>query len=133
MIGSREGVPVLAAIRPAGRPQGVWALPKGAVDAGETPEEAALREVREETGLECRVVRPLPELRYFYTRAGNRIAKRVEFWLMEPVAGEIDVIDAVMRREVDEARWLPLRDATRLLSYDGERRMLAALLEVAGP
>lgn len=133
MIGDREGVPVLAAIRPAGRPPGVWALPKGAVDAGETPEQAALREVHEETGLECRVVRPLPELRYVYTRAGNRIAKRVEFWLMEPVAGEIDVIDAVMRREVDVARWIPLRDAPRLLSYDGERRMLAALPEVAGP
>lgn len=130
VLGVVDGERMVAAIRPAGRPD-VWALPKGGLDPGETAEQAALREVREETGLECRAVRALPEVRYFFSSNGRPVAKRVEFWVMEPVGGVIDDLHPSMRREVDEARWLPLAEAPELLSYAGERRLLADLREEA--
>jgi 8-oxo-dGTP pyrophosphatase MutT (NUDIX family) len=118
----------LAVIRPAGLPDGTWTLPKGQIDPGEGAEEAALREVHEETGLRCRTVRALSPIRYFYVREGVRIAKTVRFWLMEPVAGTINDLAEAMRREVAEARWIPLGDAPRLLSYRGERALLEDLV-----
>lgn len=131
VISTVAGVRMVAAIRPAGR-AGVWALPKGGLDPGETAEQAALREVREETGLRCRTLRPLPEVRYFFTRNGRPVAKLVEFWEMEPTGGAIDDLHPSMRREVDEARWLPLDEAPELLTYAGERRLLAAIRDGDG-
>jgi 8-oxo-dGTP pyrophosphatase MutT (NUDIX family) len=121
---------MVAAIRPRGKPEGVWALPKGNIDPGEAPAETAVREVREETGIEGRLVEKLGDVRYVYTRKGGlRIFKVVSFFLLRAGRGRIGKIDESMRIEVAEARWLPLEDAPRLLAYGGEREMAAKALE----
>jgi 8-oxo-dGTP pyrophosphatase MutT (NUDIX family) len=121
---------MLAAIRPRGKPEGVWALPKGNIDPGESPAETAVREVHEETGIEGRLVEKLGDVRYVYTRrGGERIFKVVSFFLLRAGRGRIGEIDESMRIEVAEARWLPLEDAPRLLAYGGEREMAAKALE----
>ena len=114
---------MLAAIRPAGRKRGLWALPKGNIGLDEKPEEAALREVEEETGIEARLVTKLGDVRYVYTWAGERIFKVVSFYLFRYRRGRLGDIAPEQRIEVDEARWLPLEDAPRLLAYRGEREM----------
>jgi len=114
---------MLAAIRPAGRKRGLWALPKGNIGLDEKPEEAALREVEEETGIEARPVTKLGDVRYVYTWAGERIFKVVSFYLFRYRRGRLGDIAPEQRIEVDEARWLPLEDAPRLLAYGGEREM----------
>ena len=119
----------LAAIRPQGKPEGVWALPKGLVDRGERAEATALREVFEETGVPGRLDRKLGDVRYVYTRAGQRIFKVVSFYLVRAGQGRIGALPPGMDREVAEARWLPLEDAPRLLSYRGEKDMAKAALE----
>jgi 8-oxo-dGTP pyrophosphatase MutT (NUDIX family) len=113
----------LAAIRPGGKPEGVWALPKGLVGRGEDPEATALREVREETGLEGEPVTKLGDVRYVYTRAGERIFKVVSFYLVRYRRGRIGDVPPEHAHEIEEARWLPLEDAPRLLAYRGEREM----------
>ena len=118
----------LAAIRPGGKREGTWALPKGNVGHGESPEETALREVTEETGLEGVSQGKLGDVRYVYTRAGNRIFKVVSFYLVRYRTGRIDDVPASFRHEVAEARWLPLEEAPRLLSYAGEREMASNAL-----
>ncbi len=115
----------LAAIRPQGKPEGVWALPKGLVDPGEQPAEAALREVHEETGCDGALEGKLGDVRYVYTWSGERIFKIVSFYLLRWRRGRLGVIEPAMRREVAEARWLPLDEAPRLLAYKGEREMAA--------
>jgi 8-oxo-dGTP pyrophosphatase MutT (NUDIX family) len=121
---------MLAAIRPRGKPDGVWALPKGNIDPGESPAETAVREVHEETGIEGRLVEKLGDVRYVYTRrGGERIFKVVSFFLLRAGRGRIGEIDESMRIEVAETRWLPLEDAPRLLAYGGEREMAAKALE----
>jgi 8-oxo-dGTP pyrophosphatase MutT (NUDIX family) len=121
---------MVAAIRPRGKPEGVWALPKGNIDPGESPAETAVREVREETGVEGRLVEKLGDVRYVYTRKGGlRVFKVVSFFLLRAGRGRIGEIDESMRIEVAEARWLPLEDAPRLLAYGGEREMAAKALE----
>ena len=132
-IGGRQHV---AAIRPQGKP-GIWALPKGKIDPGESAAEAAVREVREETGVEGQLVEKLGDVRYVYTASwegakGERIFKVVSFFLLTAGRGRIGEIDEAMRIEVDEARWLPLDEAPRRLSYDGERKMAAKALERLG-
>ena len=118
----------LAAIRPGGRPEGVWALPKGLIGPGESPEEAALREVGEETGLEAAPVEKLGDVKYVYTWAGERVFKIVSFYLFRYRSGRIGDIAPEQRIEVDEARWLPLEEAQKLLAYKGEREMAAKAL-----
>jgi 8-oxo-dGTP pyrophosphatase MutT (NUDIX family) len=113
----------VAAIRPGGKREGTWALPKGNVGDGESPEETALREVTEETGLEGHSQGKLGDVRYVYTRSGNRIFKVVSFYLVRYRRGRIDDVPAPFRHEVAEARWLPLDEAPRLLAYSGEREM----------
>jgi 8-oxo-dGTP pyrophosphatase MutT (NUDIX family) len=121
---------MVAAIRPRGKPEGVWALPKGNIDPGESPAETAVREVREETGVEGRLVEKLGDVRYVYTRRGSlRVFKVVTFFLLRAGRGRIGEIDESMRIEVAEARWLPLEEAPRLLAYGGEREMAAKALE----
>jgi 8-oxo-dGTP pyrophosphatase MutT (NUDIX family) len=125
-----RGRTMVAAIRPRGKPEGVWALPKGNIDPSESPAETAVREVREETGVEGRLVEKLGDVRYVYTRkGGQRIFKVVSFFLLRAGRGRIGEIDESMRIEVAEARWLPLEDAPRLLAYGGEREMAAKALE----
>ena len=135
LVRTIRGRPMVAAIRPRGRER-VWALPKGRIDEGETAVETAIREVREETGVEGRLVEKLGDVRYVYTaswRGGDRIFKVVSFFLLRAGRGRIGEIDEAMRIEVTEARWLPLADAPRLLSYEGERGMAAKALERLGP
>ena len=119
----------LAAIRPQGKPEGVWALPKGLIARGEGASETALREVEEETGLAGRPVEKLGDVRYVYTWAGERVFKVVSFFLFRAAGGRIGDIAPAMRVEVAEARWLPLEEAPRLLAYKGEREMAAKALQ----
>ena len=123
----------VAAIRPRGRGD-VWALPKGLVDAGESAAETALREAEEETGLVARLGEKLGDVRYVYTRrgSGERVFKVVSFYLLRYRSGRIGEIRPEMRIEVEEARWLPLEDAPRLLAYGGERDMARKALDAVG-
>lgn len=123
-----DGVLHLAAIRPAGK-DAVWALPKGIVRSSERPEEAAAREVAEETGLEGSLVEKLGDVRYAYTWEGERVLKIVSFFLFRYRAGRLGAISPEHEREVAEARWLPLADAPELLSYSGEREMARRAIE----
>src|SRR3954447_7679541 len=115
----------LAAIRPGGRPEGVWALPKGNIGPGEHPEQTAEREIQEETGVGARLVGKLGDVRYVYTQTwgsgrGDRIFKIVSFYLFRYAGGRLGDIPAELAHEVDEARWLPLEEAPALLAYKGE-------------
>ena len=102
----------------------VVALPKGHPDGDETPEQAATREVREETGVEAELVEPLGEVAYFYQRKGRRIHKRVRFFLFRYRSGSTHDHD----QEIEEARWMPLAEAAEKLTYAGEREMAARAL-----
>jgi 8-oxo-dGTP diphosphatase len=99
-----------------------WTLPKGKLDPGESFEQAAVREVEEETGLRCRLGRELTSSRY---RDSQDRPKLVRYWLMEPESGAF-----VPNREVDELRWVAPREALELLSYDRDRDVVRALGEV---
>ncbi len=120
---------MMAAIRPEGKKAGVWALPKGLIDPGESPEETALREVAEETGADGRSEGKLGDVKYVYTWAGERIFKVVSFYLVRYSGGRLGDIPQEHRHEVAEVRWLPLEDAPRLLAYGGERQMASKALE----
>jgi 8-oxo-dGTP pyrophosphatase MutT (NUDIX family) len=119
---------MVAAIRPGGKPEGVWALPKGLIGPGEGAAATALREVAEETGVVGRLDGKLGDVRYVYTWAGERVFKVVSFFLVRYERGRLGDIPEEHRREVAEARWLPLGEAQRLLAYKGEREMAAAAL-----
>ena len=106
----------------------VLALPKGHPDGDESAADAALREVREETGVEAVLVDKLGDIRYWYMRGGRRIAKVVSFFLLEYVAGELEDHD----HEVERAEWMPLETAARRLTYRGERDMAARALSRRG-
>ncbi|HEX5145931.1 MAG TPA: NUDIX hydrolase [Conexibacter sp.] len=110
---------VIVPTRRGAQGQKVLALPKGHVDPGETPDQTALREVREETGVDARLVEKLGDVRYFYQRDGKRIFKRVTFYLFEYSGGSLEDHDD----EVELARWMPLPEVVEALSYDGERSM----------
>ncbi len=115
--------------RASSRPQGtVFALPKGAVDEGETPEEAALREVHEEAGIEATPIRKLMDIKYFYVRSWGgreRVFKTVSFYLFRYLSGRLGMIRPEMRVEVRRAMWLPLEKAHEKLTYKGERQVVA--------
>ncbi len=106
-------------------PQGRWTLPKGIVEPGETPEDTALREVEEETGIKGEVVRPLGQVAYSFTHKGVNYDKVVHYFLMRPSGGDISRHD----REMEEVRWVPLREAIDLLPFDNEKGLLRKLLE----
>jgi 8-oxo-dGTP diphosphatase len=125
LVRSVGGRPHLAAIRPQGKKPGVWALPKGTIDPGEQPEQTAVREAFEETGVHGALVEKLGDVRYVYTWEGERVFKVVSFYLLRAGRGKIGDIAEAMRVEVAEARWLPLDEAPRLLAYKGEREMAA--------
>ena len=106
----------------------LWALPKGTPDSGETIEETALRETREETGLAVEIEAPLRSIRYFFVRGTTRFHKTVHFFLMRPVGGSLDEHDG----EFDEVRWLTVEEALAIMSHATERSVVqeaATLLE----
>lgn len=117
-------VVVIVPTRRAADGSRVLALPKGHPDGGESAAEAALREVREEAGVEAEVVGSLGEVRYWYQRNGKRIAKVVEFFLLRYVSGDVADHD----HEVEQARWVPGAEAVKTLSYAGERDMVREAL-----
>ena len=110
-------------IAPAGRPK-VTTLPKGGANPGETEAETAAREVREETGVEARILERLGDVEYWYRRGGLRVFKTVGFYLCDYVSGDTADHDD----EVEEARWMPLERARTELSYPGERRIIERAL-----
>ena len=113
----------LAAIRPGGKPEGIWALPKGQIAPGESAEVTALREVAEETGVEGALERKLGDTRYVYTWKGERVFKVVSFFLLRYRRGRIDDLPREHRHEVTEARWIPLDEASDYLTYKSEREI----------
>jgi 8-oxo-dGTP diphosphatase len=124
---------VVAAIRPAGKREGIWALPKGRISPGEDPTATAVREVEEETGARGRLERKLGDVRYVFTWEGERVFKVVSFYLLRYTGGRLGNLAAEHRHEVAEARWLPLEEAPKLLAYKGEREMAQkALAALAG-
>jgi 8-oxo-dGTP pyrophosphatase MutT (NUDIX family) len=112
-------------IVPRGRRR-VLGLPKGGMNDGETPEQTAAREVREETGITVRVGERLGQVDYTYRRGGRPIAKTVHFFLCMFEDGDTADHD----HEVDDVRWMSLQQARRRLSYPGERRMIEQALSV---
>lgn len=105
-----------------------WGLPKGAVMEGETSQQAALREVKEETGLDAEIVRPLDTIEYYFRAGDTLIHKRVDFYLMRHLGGEL----TPQLTEVDDVKWIDLRESIGMASFDSERKLLeAALLQVA--
>ncbi len=120
----------LAAIRPGGKPEGVWALPKGLIGHGERADETALREVAEETGVEASLREKLGDIRYVYTWAGERVFKVVSFFLFDYASGRLGDLPPATAHEVEEVVWLPLAEAERLLAYKGEREMAAKALQL---
>ena len=115
-------------IRPVGKRR-VTALPKGGANRGETPEETAGREVREETGINVVVGERVGDVEYWYRRGGRRVFKTVHFYLCHYVSGSTDDHD----HEVDEARWIPLQEARTALSYPGERALIERVVSKLSP
>lgn len=112
-------------------PHAVTALPKGAIDDGEKPEQTAIREVEEETGLRAEVVSKLADIKYVYVRNwGNhaRVFKIVSFYLLLYRSGKLDNITQEMRVEVKRAFWVPLDEASKAMSYKGEREVVERAL-----
>lgn len=110
----------------------VLCLPKGLIDPGEKPLEAALREVREETGVRAAPITKLADSKYVYVRSwgdGERVFKIVSFYLLRYESGRIDNLADNMRVEVARARWIPLVDAPKLLAYGGEKQMARKALQ----
>ncbi|HXB22171.1 MAG TPA: NUDIX domain-containing protein [Candidatus Solibacter sp.] len=108
------------------------ALPKGNVDPGEKPQQCAVREVLEETGLHARPIAKLADIRYVYVRkwaSGEKVFKVVSFYLMKYQSGRIGEITEEMQHEVRRAYWMPLGEAPAKLSYRGEKQMAQKALE----
>jgi 8-oxo-dGTP diphosphatase len=110
-------------------PKRRWQLPKGIVDEGEKPEQTAVREVREEAGVDARLVAPLDTIEYWYAgdeRDGRRVRfhKFVHLFVLEYTSGDVADHD----HEVDEARWVPLAEATSMLSFESERKAMKQAL-----
>ena len=125
--GGAEGLEICLAARRTRRGDLAWGLPKGNVEPDETPEDAAVREVLEETGLVAEIEHDLGTIRYFYVWEGVRVRKQVRFFLMRATGGDVSDHD----HEMEDVRWFPARRAVKRAAYRGEREVLeraAALL-----
>ncbi len=121
VIRNLNGRPFLAVVRVRDK---ILALPKGHPEPGESAQEAAQREVREETGLEATPVEKLGDVRYWYARDGDRVLKVVSFFLFRYRSGRLEDHDD----EVEEALWIPLEEAPKRLAYRGEKEMAKTAL-----
>ncbi len=119
-----DEVAVIVPFKPAPDGRRVLGLPKGHPEPGESLEEAAAREVREEAGVETELIEKLGEVRYWYQRKGRKIRKTVAFFLFRYVSGDVADHD----HEIEVARWIGLGDAAAQLSFKGEREMVARAL-----
>ena len=115
-----DGIDLALAARRTRRGQLAWGLAKGAIEQGESDEQAAVREVLEETGLEAEVEADLGDIRYFYVWDGVRVRKRVHFFLMHATGGDVANHDS----EMEDVRWFPLRTAMKRAAYKGEREVI---------
>jgi 8-oxo-dGTP pyrophosphatase MutT (NUDIX family) len=124
----RERPSLVVGMRRRARDAVTWTLPKGTPDPGETVEQTALREVGEETGLEVRIVEPLPSIEYDFVQDGTRIHKTVHYFLMAPVGGDLAGHD----HEFEQVRWITFAEASSLLTFETERALVARAAEFAG-
>jgi 8-oxo-dGTP pyrophosphatase MutT (NUDIX family) len=126
-----HGERMLAIVPTRRAPDGsrVLGLPKGHIDPGESALQAAVREVREETGVHAELIQELGELRYFYRRAGRTVPKSVRFYLFRYLNGDTADHDD----EVEEVRWIELTTAQSALTYAGERQMVGRALQALDP
>jgi 8-oxo-dGTP pyrophosphatase MutT (NUDIX family) len=124
----REGddIEIVLASRRTRRGDLAWGLAKGGIEPGESREDAAVREVREETGLDATIEADLGDTKYIYIWEDVRIRKRVHFFLMRHVGGDVDDRDD----EMEEIRWFPLERALKRAAYRGERDVLARAAEL---
>jgi 8-oxo-dGTP pyrophosphatase MutT (NUDIX family) len=147
VIRNKDGIWWMAAIEPpetpgsakpigkAGgrsKPKTITCLPKGLVDPEEKALDAALREVREETGITATLIAKLADIKYVYVRSwgdGERVFKIVSFYLLRYESGSVDDVSDEMRVEVARAKWVRLEDAPKLLAYSGEKQMARKALE----
>lgn len=123
VIHSFDGRPYVAMIATRNRTR--WGLPKGAVSKGETSEQAALREVQEETGILADIVSPLDTIEYYFRAGDTLIRKRVDFYLMHYVGGKL----TPQLTEVDDVEWVELSEAIRRASFESEKKLLSSALE----
>ena len=120
------GIELLLASRRTRSGDLVWGLPKGLVEQGESPEETAVREVREETGFEGKIEESLGEIGYWYVWEGVRVRKTVHFFLMEAIAGDATHRD----REMEDVAWFPLADVQEAAGFASEKEVLARAREI---
>jgi 8-oxo-dGTP pyrophosphatase MutT (NUDIX family) len=106
---------------------GTWVFPKGTPDAGESIEETAIREVREETGLDVSIITAIGVTDYWFAVPGERVHKFVHFFLMRADGGDVSLHD----QEYDDVRWVAAGDARHMLSYATYREMLDRAIEAA--
>jgi 8-oxo-dGTP pyrophosphatase MutT (NUDIX family) len=121
-----DGIEVVLASRRTRRGDLAWGLAKGGIENGESMEDAAVREVREETGIRAEIETSLGETRYFYVWEDVRIRKTVHFFLMRSIGGDPDDRDD----EMEEVRWFPLERALKRAAYRGERDVLQRAAEL---
>ena len=119
---------ILLASRRTRRGDLAWGLAKGGIEDGETNEDAAIREVREETGIVAEIEDSLGETKYFYVWEDVRIRKTVHFFLMRAIGGDPDDRDD----EMEEIRWFPMERALKRAAYRGEREVLGRAAELLG-
>ncbi len=118
VISMRNGTTYVALIATRGKTR--WGLPKGAVSDGETSQQAALREVLEETGLQAEIVKLLDTIEYFFRAGDTLIRKRVDFYLMRYVGGDLKP----QLSEVDDVEWVEISEAIQRASFESERKLL---------
>jgi 8-oxo-dGTP pyrophosphatase MutT (NUDIX family) len=123
--GVTEATEVALAARRTHRGDLAWGLPKGLVEEGEDPAQTAVREVREETGLVAEIRAPLGDITYWYVWEGERVRKRVRFFLMDAVGGDVSQHDF----EMEDVQWFPLEEAAGVASYRSERDVLQRAVE----
>ncbi|MCI1642711.1 MAG: NUDIX hydrolase [Actinomyces sp.] len=125
-----EGVPYAAIIARRNRAGRIeWCLPKGHLEGVETAEEAALREVAEETGINGRIIRHLATIDFWFSGPERRVHKVVHHYLMGYVSGEVTV-EGDPDHEAEDAQWWPLRELTHILAYPNERRIVGIALDL---